>query len=413
MSESERASIEPKMIFGPVWDFGNTFRRRNGQFIYQNPPYGQTWIGEIAKFPHFQELVQARWKEFLAYDQEGLTNEIETFSNYIAAAAQCDAARWPQYNYSNVQNSCQNMENLLADRAAWLMRQWGEPDMDELQYDVNRDGVVNGGDVTSLYNQLLDDIIAAGNADVNRDGVVNGSDVTALYSKLLGETSGGGGGGDDDDSKYITIYVRAEQAPFLYAWTFNPSYQQFFGDWPGTQLSQTVEKDGYTWYKARIDADEVSIIFNNGQGQGAGFQTDNIDGLKRGNVYYYSYDGASGYEVIDNGGGGGDPQPGDDKIYIYVQADEAPHLYAWTSVNNRVVQHHGQWPGDLMEETVTLEDETTWFKIEFDLDNVFIIFNNGGSGTGNQTEDIAIPARGSYFFIYDGGDQYELLNNAE
>lgn len=403
---------DTKMTFGPVWDFGNTFRRRNGQFIYQNPPYGQTWIGEIAKYTHFQELVQQRWKEFLAYDQNGLDEEMDAFATYIASAAQSDAARWPQYNHANVAGAKQNMKNSVADRITWLKQQWGEPDMSDLQYDVNRDGAVNGSDVTTLYNQLLDNIIAAGNADVNRDGVVNGSDVTALYQKLLGETDPGPGPNPgDDDSNYVTIYVKADEAPYLYAWTYDPSYQQFFGDWPGTQLSETVEQDGVTWYKARIDADEVSIIFNNGQGSGGDFQTENIDGLKRGNVYYYSYDGGSGYEVIDNGGGD-EPTPAD-KIYIYVQADEVPHLYAWVTTNGRTTQLHGEWPGDLMDQTVTLDDGTTWFLTEFDLDSVNIIFNNSGYGTGNQTEDIAITARGSYFFTYDGGDQYELLVRAE
>lgn len=51
--------------------------------------------------------------------------------------------------------------------------------------DVNGDGVVNGSDVTSLYNYLLDNEEVAGEADVNGDGLVNGSDVTALYEILL------------------------------------------------------------------------------------------------------------------------------------------------------------------------------------------------------------------------------------
>ena len=51
--------------------------------------------------------------------------------------------------------------------------------------DVNGDGVVNGSDVTSLYNVLLDNTPVGGDADVNSDGVVSGADVTALYNILL------------------------------------------------------------------------------------------------------------------------------------------------------------------------------------------------------------------------------------
>ena len=53
--------------------------------------------------------------------------------------------------------------------------------------DVNGDGIVNGSDVTALYNVLLDDAEVAGDPDVNGDGVVSGSDVTALYNILLGD----------------------------------------------------------------------------------------------------------------------------------------------------------------------------------------------------------------------------------
>ena len=53
--------------------------------------------------------------------------------------------------------------------------------------DVNGDGVVSGADVTALYNVLLDDAEASGDADVNGDGIVSGADVTALYNLLLGD----------------------------------------------------------------------------------------------------------------------------------------------------------------------------------------------------------------------------------
>ena len=51
--------------------------------------------------------------------------------------------------------------------------------------DVDGNGVVNGSDVTALYNVLLNGTEAAGDADVDGNGVVNGSNVTALYNILL------------------------------------------------------------------------------------------------------------------------------------------------------------------------------------------------------------------------------------
>ncbi|MBP5560270.1 MAG: RagB/SusD family nutrient uptake outer membrane protein [Muribaculaceae bacterium] len=66
--------------------------------------------------------------------------------------------------------------------------------------DVNGDGVVNGADVTALYNVLLENVNPAGDADVNGDGVVNGSDVTALYNLLLNPV-------DNDDDLFAECYA--------------------------------------------------------------------------------------------------------------------------------------------------------------------------------------------------------------
>lgn len=57
--------------------------------------------------------------------------------------------------------------------------------------DVNRDGVVNSGDITTVYNRLLgysDDC-----CDADGDGMVTSTDVTVIYNALLaGNTSGVG-----------------------------------------------------------------------------------------------------------------------------------------------------------------------------------------------------------------------------
>ena len=60
----------------------------------------------------------------------------------------------------------------------------GEP-RTALEGDVDGNGVVNGSDVTALYNYLLNGAVPAGQPDVDGNGTVNGSDVTALYNLLL------------------------------------------------------------------------------------------------------------------------------------------------------------------------------------------------------------------------------------
>lgn len=115
-----------KWIFGPVWDFGNSYHRSNGQFIYQNPPFGQTWIGEIAKYPRFQQKVIEIWKWFKGNRYDGLDTFIDNFTEQISVAAQHDALRWPNYGNYDIYNRKNNFTSMLDDRVNWLVSQWGE-----------------------------------------------------------------------------------------------------------------------------------------------------------------------------------------------------------------------------------------------------------------------------------------------
>ncbi len=71
--------------------------------------------------------------------------------------------------------------------------------------DADGNDVVNGSDVTTLYNYLLNSEQSAGDTDIDGNGVTNGSDVTALYNILLNDNSSS----DFDEAaniigKYIT-----------------------------------------------------------------------------------------------------------------------------------------------------------------------------------------------------------------
>ena len=115
-----------KWIFGPVWDFGNAYRRANGNFIYQYPPFGQTWIGEIAKYPRFQQKVVEVWKTFKGNDYEGLHSFIDNFVSQIATASQYNYTRWPQYGNGDISWAKNEFMNYFDNRIAWLVSQWGE-----------------------------------------------------------------------------------------------------------------------------------------------------------------------------------------------------------------------------------------------------------------------------------------------
>lgn len=99
-------------------------------------------------------------------------------------------------------------------------------------------------------------------------------------------------------------------------------------------------------------------------------------------------------------------------ITIYVEADVAPHLYVWEGA---AVTLNGGWPGDVLTETKEVKGTTFYYKTFYpSTGSINIIFNNGSSGTGNQTGNIGGLASGSYFYKYNGGgvsedvtDQYK------
>ena len=109
---------------------------------------------------------------------------------------------------------------------------------------------------------------------------------------------------------------------------------------------------------------------------------------------------------------------------IYVQADEAPYLYGWFTVNGKETKINGTWPGKQMTETVTKTDKngqaiTFWcqtFNIESSSFN--IIFNNGKDGVDKeQTGNISnISSDIRIFFIFSSSDFCfcdQIINHTE
>lgn len=280
-----------KIMFGPVWDFGNAFHRTPNRFIYDQPAFTQTWIGEIAKFPHFQEIVLKHWNRYVRMHHKSMDEFIDDFIGKIYYAAMSDAARWPQYGNPDILNDRDTFKSYFHSKYSWLASQWGEPS--DVPGDVNLDGSVNAADVTLLYDILLggmplDDELSI-LADVNHDGSVTSADVTTLYDIILGfyvpETG-------------IVINVQCDIQPHLYSWTYFDGVNVILnGDWPGATMTETrTTSDGTVWWTKRFDTDydSINIIFNAGNSQ---HQTTNIEGLTPGN-HYFIYDGNKTYHDV-------------------------------------------------------------------------------------------------------------------
>ena len=124
---------DTKLVFGPVWDFGNAFHRRNyfpdldgyHYFLYEEPCFFYNhWIAEIAKFPHFQEVVKAHWQDFYGSGFNGL--DIDAFiDNHVATISQAwnsDSKRW---KVNSIYGGANNFKRLIHEKVEWLQSQWG------------------------------------------------------------------------------------------------------------------------------------------------------------------------------------------------------------------------------------------------------------------------------------------------
>ena len=131
---------DTKLIFGPLWDCGSSFYRYKktypfNEFIYQNLPGFclSRWIAEIAKFPHFQRVVNSHWQEFYASGFNGLDID-QMIDDHVAAirsAWSCHAVRWRYWDWLNIDYAAAQYKSYIHSKIDWLQSQWGfDPSVD-------------------------------------------------------------------------------------------------------------------------------------------------------------------------------------------------------------------------------------------------------------------------------------------
>lgn len=119
---------DAKLEFGPVWDFGNSFHRGFDKFIYVDSPFGQNWIGEIARYPRFQQAVKSAWLDFLAAEYPKLDGVIDGFITQIASAVRSDDRRWPEYAQGDLDAKKHKFKDRLSQKLDFLLQEWGDHD---------------------------------------------------------------------------------------------------------------------------------------------------------------------------------------------------------------------------------------------------------------------------------------------
>ena len=120
----------------------------------------------------------------------------------------------------------------------------------------------------------------------------NGSSGYLLLKNELGEDPVDPVDPVDPTQNYVEIYVRSNNAPYLYAW--DSSDKATNGGWPGTLMNEQQQYNNETWWYKRIDGAPMNIIFNGGSDQN---KTQDIKGLAAGK-HFFTWDGGNGYTDI-------------------------------------------------------------------------------------------------------------------
>ena len=95
-----------------------------------------------------------------------------------------------------------------------------------------------------------------------------------------------------DPNAAITVYVKADKAPYIHAWITGG--KNLTGEWPGKVMDGPVEIDGAKyWSYSFYDVESFNVILNNGSGA----QSGEISGIT--GDTYLEYDGSTSAKKID------------------------------------------------------------------------------------------------------------------
>lgn len=161
-----------KWKWGPVWDFGSSFKRGQGKFIWKDAKWSQIWIGEMYKFPEFQEAVKKVWAEFCANEYDKLEGFLTDYVNLISEAAAKDFLRWPAYGNDNLQEDLAEVLYRVRNKSRWLGAQWGTAP-DDVAYEAATDaylrGTFNNWETTHKMTKQADGTFTIKVDDLNGD----------------------------------------------------------------------------------------------------------------------------------------------------------------------------------------------------------------------------------------------------
>ena len=129
--DRDSLGVVDKWKFGPVWDFGNSYRsyHHNG-WIYERPQFAQYWIGQLATWPAFQKELSEQWWIYYHTKKDEVRARLTEISKLITQAAKNDAVVWRNtLNYTDNSNMTEKTNSILEQydwRIQWLYSKLGE-----------------------------------------------------------------------------------------------------------------------------------------------------------------------------------------------------------------------------------------------------------------------------------------------
>lgn len=225
-----------------------------------------------------------------------------------------------------------------------------------------------------------------------------------------------------DPNAGITVYVKADKAPYIHAWTTTSTGTPnvLTGSWPGKVMEDSEEIDGAKYWSYSFDGVEsFNIVLNNGNGA----QSGDITGID--SDIYLEYDGGSSAKKIDAPVNTGakvtfSPNGGDFQKTVTVTATLSSNAKSgWYKIGDGA--QVDLTPGKAV--TFTLGDDmaegesktVTWSATNAEG------VTKGGSATFNKMKEVVIPTPTGVFayflapsdwtnvhaYAWNGGDKYD------
>ena len=212
-----------------------------------------------------------------------------------------------------------------------------------------------------------------------------------------------------DPNATIMVYVQAENAPFIYAWSKGSSVKKLTGDWPGTKMTESEEINGEKYWTYAFDGvDNFNVILNNNSGA----QSGEFSGIT-GDIYL-KYDGGANAQKIDAPVNTAakvtfSPNGGDFEKTVTVTATLSNNAQSgWYKIGNG--EQVALTPGKAATFTLgadMMEGESktvTWSATNADNET------KTGSATFNKIKEVVIPAPTGIFAYFLAPSDWSQVN---